>query len=122
MNGLAVNEYVAVLLLVAAGAGGDLSEEQVDGLTELHSDLLASLGMPPTLPESFASLLEDVAGMSDDEFDEHVDQALNALPRELPEDKLRPVFDALKTAAGGAKDADTADFLAIIRGFWFGEE
>jgi len=122
MNGLAVNEYVAVLLLVAAGAGGDLSEEQVDGLSGLQSDLLESLGMPAPPPESFASLLEDVAGMSDDEFDARVDQALNTLPRELPEDKLRPIFEALETASGGAKDADTEDFLSIIRGFWFGEE
>lgn len=117
-----INEYIATLLLVAAGAAGDLSEEQVEGLTALHADLLESLGLPPSAPESFASLIEEVSGMSDDEFDTRVDHALNSLPRDLQEDRLRVVYDGLVTSAGGAHDPDTADFLSIVRGFWFGEE
>lgn len=117
-----VDEYIAVLLLVAAGAAGDLSEEQVEGLTELHADLLESLGLAPAAPQAFASLLEDVANMPDDEFDGRVDHALNSLPRDMAEDKLRQLYDGIETAAGGAHDPDTADFLSIVRGFWFGEE
>jgi hypothetical protein len=114
-------EYqVTMLMLTAAGADSEFSQQELSSISASLNELFFVLKKNENSLTYLKSVLDDIVSMTEEEVEGTIGIALSSLKGKLPKDQLEVVYKNMKAVAeaDGLVQAES-DFLDAVRAAWF---
>ncbi len=110
---------VCMLMLVAAGADEDVSEEELGAIVGSLNELFHLLKKSANAQTYLESVLKAVGSMPEAELEERVGFAMNSLKVNLDGEQLGIVYDNIRAIAqADGMGPKEAEFLAALKKAW----